>query len=143
MTAHPEILGGVSRDEIEIIERTVAAWNRGDIDGVLLLTGDDSEWMLAEENPEARTLRGKDEIQAYLRDWRTTIPGLRYETTEYLDAGDAVVSLGTASGRVGADGPEMKVGLNLVVRFEDGVPVRIEEYLDADRARAAAGLPVG
>jgi ketosteroid isomerase-like protein len=140
VTAQPEILGDVSRDEIEIIKRTVDAWNRGDIDGVVLLTGDHLEWMLAEENPEARTLRGKDEIQAYLREWRSTIPGLRYETTEYLDAGDTVVSLGVASGKVGADGPEMKVGLNLVVRFDDGVPVRIEEYLDADRARAAAGL---
>jgi ketosteroid isomerase-like protein len=140
VTARPEILDGVGRREVEIIERSLDAWNRGDIDAVLALSGPDAEWVIAEENPEARTLRGPHEIGAYLTDWRATVHGLHYETTEYLDAGDSVVSIGAASGRVGADGPELKVGLCLVVRFEGGVPVRIEEYLDEDRALAAAGL---
>jgi hypothetical protein len=35
---------------------------------------------------------------------------------------------------------ELKAGLNLVVRFAEGVPVRIEEYLDQDKALAAVGL---
>jgi ketosteroid isomerase-like protein len=131
------ILPHVGQAEVEIIERSLGAWNRGDIDGVFEVTGPALEWMIAEENPDARTLHGEDEIRAYLEDWRNTVHGLHYETREYLEAGDCLVSLGTATGQVGADGPEIKVELNLVVRFAGGVPVRIEEYLDADRAREA------
>lgn len=132
------ILPPVSQGQIEMLERSFHAWNRGDLDAVFEFTAPDVEWMIAEENPEARTLRGPDEIRAYFADWRATVHGLQYETIEYRDAGDCIVWLGTASGQMGS--AELRVGLNLVVRFADGVPVRIEEYLDADRALAAAGL---
>lgn len=140
MTAQPDILAHMGRREIEVIERSLEAWNRGDIAAALELMGPDLEWVTAEENPQAGTLRGADEIGAYLSDWRATVPGLHYEATEYLDLGDCVVSIGTTSGRMGEDGPEVTAKLCLVVRFENGAPVRLEEYLDADRARAAAGL---
>ena len=132
------ILPHVGRAEIEIIERSTNAWNNGELDGVFEVAGPEIEWMISEENPESRTLRGMEEIRAYLADWRSTVQGLRYETDEYLDAGDCVVCLGTATGQMGS--AELTVGLNLVVRFEGGVPVRIEEYLDVDRALAAADL---
>jgi ketosteroid isomerase-like protein len=132
------ILPHVGQAEIEMIERSIDAWNRDDLDGVFDVAGPELEWMIAEENPEARTLRGMDEVRAYMADWRGTVQGLHYETVEYVDVGDSVVSLGTATGQMGS--AELKVGLNLVVRFADGVPVRIEEYLDVDRALAAAGL---
>jgi len=140
VTALPDILAGMGRREVEIIERSLEAWNRGDIDTVLEIAGPDLEWVAAAENPQAGTLRGPDEIRAYLEDWRATVPRLHYEATEYLDAGDSVVAIGSASGRVGGDGPEISAGLCLVVRFDGGTPVRIEEYLDVDAARAAAGL---
>ena len=132
------ILPHVGQAEIEMIERSVDAWNRGDVGGVFDVAGPGLEWMIAEENPEARTLQGIEEVRDYLADWRGTVQGLRYDTTEYVDAGDCVVSLGTATGQMGS--AELKVGLNLLVRFADGVPVRIEEYLDVDRALEAAGL---
>jgi ketosteroid isomerase-like protein len=132
------ILPHVSRERIEMIEGSLDAWNRGDLDAVFEFTGPQIEWMIAEENPDARTLTNRDEIRAYFADWRATLKGLRYETTEYLEAGDCLVSLGTVSGQMGS--AELNVGLNLVVRFADGVPVRIEEYLDVGRALAAVGL---
>jgi ketosteroid isomerase-like protein len=132
------ILPYVSRERIEMIEGSLSAWNRGDIDGVFEFTGPELEWMIAEENPEARTLQGMEEVRAYMADWRSSVQGLHYETVEYLDAGDSVVSLGTVTGQMGS--AELKAGLNLVVRFAEGVPVRIEEYLDQDKALAAVGL---
>ena len=135
------ILPHVGQAEIQIIERSIDAWNDDDLDRVFEVAGPEIEWMISEENPESRTLRGMDEIRAYLADWRSTVQGLRYETAEYLDAGDRVVSLGTATGQMGS--AELKVGLNLVVRFANGVPVRIEEYLDTHKALAAAGLRPG
>lgn len=132
------ILPRVSRGRIEMIERSLDAWNRGDLDAVFEAVGPDIEWMIAEENPDARTLTTQDEIRAYLEDWQRTMKGLYYETIEYVDAGDCLVSLGVTSGQMGS--AELKVELSLVVRFSGDVPVRVEEYLDADRALAAAGL---
>ena len=140
MTAGAEILGNVARDEIEIVKRAFDAWNRRDVDAVVELARDDSEWVIAEESPQARTLRGKDEIRAYLRDWWDTVHGLHYEATDYLTGDGCVVCIGAVTGQVGAGGPELTEGLCCVVRFEDGLAVRVEEYFDADRARAAAGL---
>ena len=140
MTAAPEILGGMGDPEITTTSRIEDAWNRGDLDEMLADTPPDAEWVVAEENPDARTLRGPAEIRAYLEDWRDTVRGLYYRGTRYIDAGHAVVQIGTMTGRAGEDGPELTIPLAFVTRFRDGVPVRTEEYLDVEQALEAAGV---
>jgi ketosteroid isomerase-like protein len=130
----------MSRENVEQVRRGLELWNDGDFDEFLAESPDDVEWVIAEENPNARTLRGRDEIADYLRDWTSTMPGLRFEVAEWIDAGDAVLTLGTVSGRAGADGPEIGVPIATVTYFEGDRPVRVEEYLDYERARAAAGV---
>lgn len=141
MTAIGDILGAMGEPEITTTSRTEEAWNRGDLDEMLADTPAHAEWVVAEENPSAGTLRGPAEIRAYLEDWRSTVHGLRFEPIERLDAGDAVLTIGTISGRAGGeDGPEVTVPLAIITRFEDGQVVRTEEYLDTDKAFEAAGL---
>ncbi|HEY7629646.1 MAG TPA: nuclear transport factor 2 family protein [Thermoleophilaceae bacterium] len=140
MTAMPEILGGVSEETLDLVRRTTEAWNRGDVDSVAANLSPDAEWEVAENNPDARTLRGRDEIRAYLADWRDTIVGLHYEATQVLDAADAVVQVGVMTGHIGEGGPALTAELCFVTRFVDGEAVRTEEYLDAEDALAAAGL---
>jgi ketosteroid isomerase-like protein len=130
----------MSRENVDHVRRSQEAWNDGDVSAFLAAASADVEWVIAEENPNARTLRGLEEIAAYLSDWATTMPGLRFEVAEYVDAGDAVVSLGTVTGRPREDGPEISVRLATVTYFHRGIPVRVEEYLDPKRAREAAGL---
>jgi ketosteroid isomerase-like protein len=139
MTAAPDILGSVSEANVDLIRAVEAAFNRGDLDAMVDLVAPDAEWAIAEENPSARTLHGRDEIRAYLADWRDTVQGLHYEGSRYIDAGDAVVQVGTMTAEPGA-GSQLTVPLAFVTRFEDGVAVRTEEYLDVDAALAAAGV---
>jgi ketosteroid isomerase-like protein len=141
MTAFADILGGMGQPELSTTSRMEAAWNRGDLDEMLSETPQHAEWVVAEENPAARTLRGPAEIRAYLEDWRSTVHGLRFEPVERLDAGDAVLTIGTISGHAGSqDGPEVTVPLAIITRIENGQVVRTEEYLNVDRAFEAAGL---
>jgi ketosteroid isomerase-like protein len=140
MTASPDILGHVSEENVEVIRQVEAAFNRGDLDGMVELISPDAEWEIAESNPSARTLHGRDEIRPYLQDWRDTVQGLHYEASRYVDAGDAVVQLGTMTSRVGDGESQLTVPLAFVTRFRDGVAVRTEEYLDHDAALRAAGL---
>jgi ketosteroid isomerase-like protein len=130
----------VGREQIEIVRRALDAWNRGDVDAMVAETAPDGEYAISELNPNSRLLRGRDEIADYLRDWHDTVHGLHYELAELRDAGDSVVVLGTMSGRVGADGPEITAELAFVLRFDGTVVVRTEEYLDTRDALAAAGL---
>ena len=130
----------MSRENVDYVRRRTEAWNAGDLEFLVSRLPSDAEWAVAAEHPDARTLRGPEEIGAYLRDWASTMPGLQYSATEYLDADDAVVTLGSVSGVAGERGPEVTVALAFVTRFVDGVPVRTEEYLDPADALAAAGL---
>jgi ketosteroid isomerase-like protein len=129
----------MSQENVEIVRRSQEAWNANDLDAFVSISPPNAEWVIAEENPNARTLRGRDEIISYLRDWADTMPGLHYEVAERIAAGDAVVSIGTVAGRVG-DGPEIRVTLAFVSYFEGGMPVRTEEYLDPGKALEAVGL---
>jgi|tagenome__1003787_1003787.scaffolds.fasta_scaffold20802636_3 ketosteroid isomerase-like protein len=138
--AHSPYSPAVGRAQIEIVKRALDAWNRGDVEAMVAEASPDGEYAIAEQNPNARLLRGRQEIGDYLRDWLDTIHGLHYEPEEMRDAGDAVVVLGKMSGRVGEDGPEITAELGFVLHFDGTVVVRTEEYLDHRQALAAAGL---
>jgi ketosteroid isomerase-like protein len=141
VTVWPDILDDVSEENVERIKQVEAAFNRGDLDAMVGYLAPDAEWEVSENNPAARTLHGRDEILAYLADWRDTVRGLFYRGTRYIDAGDAVAQVGTMTGRAGEDGPELTIPLAFVTRFsDDGVPVRTEEYLDVEQALEAAGV---
>jgi ketosteroid isomerase-like protein len=127
---------------VDVIRQVEAAFNRGDLDTMLGLISPDAEWEISEQNPSARTLYGRDEIRAYLEDWLDTIQGLHYEAVRYVDAGDAVVQLGSMTSRVGDADSQLTVPLAFVTRFRDGVAVRTEEYLDHEAALEAAGVAV-
>ena len=130
----------VGREQVEIVTRALDAWNRGDVDGMVAETAPDSEYAISERNPNSRLLHGRDEIADYLRDWHDTVSGLHFEVAEMRDAGSTVVVLGTMSGHVGDDGPEITAELAFVLHFEGTVVVRTEEYLDTRQALEAAGL---
>jgi ketosteroid isomerase-like protein len=139
VTAAADILGGVSEENVRTMQQVEAAFNRGDLDDMVAHLAIDAEWEISENNPAARTLHGREEIRAYLEDWRDTVRGLYYRAIRYIDAGDAVVQVGTMTGRAGEDGPELTVPLAFVTHFgDDGVPMRTEEYLDVEQALAAA-----
>jgi ketosteroid isomerase-like protein len=130
----------MSQENLEYVRRTLEAYGRGDFDAALANAPDDAEWVIAAENPNARTLRGPGEIRAYMRDWQETLGAMRYDIVELIDAGDAIVCLGKVSGRAGDDGPEVTVALATVTWFRDGVPVKTHEFLDAGDALEAVGL---
>jgi ketosteroid isomerase-like protein len=130
----------MSQENVDLVRRNAAALARNDYDAALRDAPEDVEWVIAEENPNARTLRGRDEIAAYLEDWRDTLGDLRYDIEELIDAGEAVVCLGKLTGGAGEGAPEVTVALATVTEFRDGVPIRTREFLDPEAALEAVGL---
>ena len=120
-----------------LVRRQIAAYNRGDFDASLAGTDPGIEWVVAREHPAARTVRGHDELRAYHQDWQGTMPGLAIEIVEIDECGDSVLSVCRLRGTGAGSGAEVGVDVAFVSRFRGDLIVRVEEYLDANDARAA------
>jgi ketosteroid isomerase-like protein len=61
----------------EYVRRWVEAWNRGEINALIASASPDIEWVVTRQHPDATTHRGVEAVEAYLRDWISTMPDLR------------------------------------------------------------------
>jgi ketosteroid isomerase-like protein len=102
--------------------------------------GDEVEWVIAKEHPNARTLHGREQILGYFEEWAGMLDDLRFDVAEYRDGGDHVVAIGISRGTGKGGGVPVEVPLSFLYTFEDGELVRIEEFLDPGEALVAAGL---
>lgn len=130
----------VSREAVDVVRRSVEAFSRRDVEGVLADTRHDHEWVISPQSPEARTLHGHAEIADYLSDWWCALDELRYDIDELIDAGDAVVCVGTLTGRPKGADAEVTVPFATVTDFREGIPIRTREFLTKDSALTAVGL---
>jgi len=76
-------------DEVRArIHDCIAAFNRGDLDGMLVDYTPTSRYRIAREHPEARECVGPDEVRAYYRGWREQVDEV-ITAEEYLDRREA------------------------------------------------------
>ena len=121
----------------EYIRRWIAAFNRRDLDALVEGAGPDFEWVVAREHPDATTHRGIDATLGYFREWFRMMPDFHVEVDEIEERGDQVLTVIQITGSGAGSGAGTEVRTGMVSTFHDGKPVRTEEYLDPDEARAA------
>jgi ketosteroid isomerase-like protein len=100
----------------------------------------DAEWVIAKEHPAARTLVGYEQLADYLREWQSTVSGVRFRHERLLDVGQSVLAIGTVRGTGVGSGADVEVPLALLCTFRDGLISRVEEYLNPVEALDALGL---
>jgi hypothetical protein len=130
----------MSQENVEVVRQSNALFNAGDLDGAIDLLRPDIEWVVAREHPDARELAGRDAVTAYRREWQETLPNMRLELDQLLDAGDRVVGVGMVSGTGVGSGADVRVPLAVVFTVRDGLIARAEEYLNPAEALKAVGL---
>ncbi len=123
-----------------MIQRQIAALNRGDIDESIEGFDPEIEWVIAREHPASRTVRGLDELRHYWEDWREMLGSMSFEPERIADHGNLVISLGRVKGVGTGSGAEADVPIAFVSHFRNGVVVRVEEFLNPQEALEAAGL---
>ena len=76
------------------------AFNAGDVDGILACVTDDFEWRLAEgpDAPDARVVRGKEEVRQALRERDARFRSVRFSETEVFVADGQVIGRFRATG---------------------------------------------
>jgi ketosteroid isomerase-like protein len=130
----------MSRENVELVVSAFEIYSRGEIDAAIELLHPDIEWVVAKEHPDARTVRGREAVAAYRREWDEMLDELRVEMDRIVDAQGAVVLLGTVRGVGVGSGAEVEVPIAFVHTFQDGKIIRVAEYIDPAEALEAAGL---
>ena len=119
----------------DYVRNFVEAWNRGDLERFLNHADPDFEWVAAREHPGALTNRGIEGAADYMRDWLETMPDLKVEVEELVEAGDRVLAVLRMAGTGAGSGAVTEVRMATLSTFRNGRPVRTEEFLDPEEAR--------
>jgi ketosteroid isomerase-like protein len=127
------------QENVEIVRRSLAAYPH-DQEAAFAGTHSNLEWVVAKEHPNSRTLHGREEIVRYQGEWEEMLGEIQFDMTDYRDAGERVVAIGSVRGTGTGSGIPVEVPLALVYLFEGDKIARIEEYLDPNDALEAAGL---
>jgi ketosteroid isomerase-like protein len=77
----------MSQENVEIVRRAIAAFIEGDYERLIELSDPQIEYDVSRTSPEARVVRGPQEVLAVLQEWVDTWDDHQVELVELIDAG--------------------------------------------------------
>ena len=134
----------MSQENVETVQRTVAAWNADDLDAFLAELAADVEWHPAIQpglEGKATTYRGHDGAREIWRQDRGEAwERLTNRPQEFRDLGETVLALGHMDLTARVTGIEFRQEVGEVFDLRAGKIVRIRDFLTHAEAIEAAGL---
>lgn len=142
LETHPRYSRAVPEAEnVEIVRRSVDAWNRGDLEAIVELGDPELEITLAGVFPDlARTYHGHRGFREFWRLFRGASSEISIETKELEAQGDSVFA-GTVFHGTGREGVEVERPFYFAFHLRDGKVAAYETFSEREPARVAAGLP--
>ena len=123
---------------LKSVQGVYESFSTGDIPAVLGFLSPDVAWTDAEGFPYGGTYHGPQSVLegVFMRlgaDWEsfTAVPD------EFIDGGDAIVALGTYSGKYRATGKSFKAHFAHVWKIKDGKAIRFVQYVDTHLVQMA------
>ena len=129
----------MSQENVETIRRCEAAISRGDVDSYLLGIHADVE-LIPRRAAVQGTYHGPAGVRTFITENAESFGLFEVGSTEFRDLGDRVRALGTVRVRGRESGAEVTHPTALLVAFQDGKIIRIEDFGERDAALEAAGL---
>jgi len=134
----------MSRANVEAFQRSIDAYNRGDVEALLSDLDAEIEWrpvLPVVLGGQTTVYRGHDGIREMLRDLDEIFDERRLAFSEVHDMGDRVVAVGRLSIRGRGSGLQSESPFGWLATFrKNGKVTRIETYLDATEALEIAGV---
>jgi ketosteroid isomerase-like protein len=134
----------MSRENVELVRRAIAAFNSGSVEA-LAEAGDfyDPEVEFHEDSKliEAEVHRGPAEVEAYFERWLESFESYSFEIEEIVDSGDKVAVFNRQTGRGRGSGAEVDMRTAWVFELRNGRIRRITPHWDRDEALAAVSEP--
>jgi ketosteroid isomerase-like protein len=131
----------MSRENVEIVKRLTDAFHRRDIDAFAKLTTPDVEWVpVFAARVEQSVYRGREGIEAFLRELSETWEMFRPVPEEYRDLGTRVLGLGRLEAQGRNSGVVMETPWAGIFDFRTAKISSIHTYLNHAEALTAVGL---
>ena len=132
----------MSRENVEVVRRMNAAFNRRDRDALRAFYHPDVELRDLQHAPDApERLFGIHAVHAYWSQWDAAFEEFTAEIEEYLDAGTYVLTGTRLRGKGKDSGLENDLRAAEVIEFADGKIARLTSgYSSKDDALKAVGL---
>jgi ketosteroid isomerase-like protein len=126
----------MSQENVEIVQRSIEAWNRRDLTAMLALFRSDAEFDWSRSRaPFKGVYRGHDRIETFWNVFWSTFKDVQLETHTFAEVGSEVMVLNTAHMR-GRDGIEVVARSALVYTVENGQITRLRLFQGQGEAEA-------
>jgi ketosteroid isomerase-like protein len=132
----------MSRENVEVVRKQFAAFERGGLDVVAGFWHPDIEWRAVEgAADDSGVLNGGDALRRYYQDWIDTFDELHAEVEEVIfEADERVAAVVRNSGRGRASGVVTEGRYYVACVVRDGRIVSGREYETRAKALEAVGL---
>ena len=116
---------------LEVVQTLFARFEKGDVDGVLALCGENVEWVVngPADLEDCRAFRGRDGVRQMLALVDEAQTFSSFETREFITAGDTIVVLGEAAGTMKTSNAPFVHRFAHVFDVPEGLIVRFREFL--------------
>lgn len=104
----------MSRENVEILRAAFEAWNRGDLDALLDLWGEEAGFYLLRAQLEGRPYRGHEGLRRFVAELAEEWTDVRFEIDELRDTGEHVVGSGRFRARGRTSGLDLDVPLGVI-----------------------------
>jgi ketosteroid isomerase-like protein len=129
----------MSSDVLEVVRRTIDAWNRRDLEAALELTHPRCENRSVQAT---ETAYGREGVAATFQDWFESFEDFRMEPEDFIGSGDQVLVRMRQQARGRESGLQIDERFFQLYTVSDGMIIRFDEFSDEAQARQAAGLPL-
>ena len=126
--------------DVEIAKKMFDAWNSGNVDRMTEFWSDDGDWIWedAPEIPDARVVRGREQVEEHLRGVIGLMGEMEIKVEELVDLGDEVLAVIRFNVHGAQSGIELDVPAFQLLRFENGRVRRYRMFMDREQALRAA-----
>ena len=128
----------MSEENVRIARSMFDAWNNGNVDRMIEFWWDDATWEDPPEMPDRQAIRGRENVEAHLREVIEVMGDMELEVVELEELGDEILgsvqvrAVGSASG-ISLDAPAYHL-----IRFEEGRVRRYRIFATREQALEAA-----
>jgi ketosteroid isomerase-like protein len=131
----------MSQENVEVVRRMWAAWDRRDMTGLFALY-DPAIHFESHSGPIElrRVWHGHDGVREAFREWMEPFDTFHVHAQTFIDAGDRVVVGWRQGGRGRTSGAEVEVSAWQVCQVRDGLVTRIDLFGTKAEALEAVGL---
>jgi ketosteroid isomerase-like protein len=129
----------MSQENVETIRRCEAAMSRGDVDSYLLDIHADVE-LIPRRAAVQGTYHGHAGVRMFITENAESFDLFEVSTTEFRELGHRVLAFGTVRVRGRESGVEVTHPTALLVTFQHGKIIRLEDFGERDAALEAVGL---